>query len=155
VSASSWIVWRRSLWMSSQFFQHILSFFGCPEHLSSWTDTRPALKRVCHSKTPVQLKECSPKASRSISRVSVADLLSFTQNLMQTSYSNLPSIEIKWNTKSKKHLYKNSACSQRSVMWQDDAVDLWKCDLRSWQQYQPGNFPIEPRIKWTLLEQVL
>jgi hypothetical protein len=35
------------------------------------------LKRECHSKTAARLKECSPKASRSISRVSVADLPSF------------------------------------------------------------------------------
>jgi hypothetical protein len=34
----------------------------------------------------------SPKASRSISRVSVADLQSFMQNLMQTRCSILPSI---------------------------------------------------------------
>jgi hypothetical protein len=50
------------------------------------------LKRECHSKTAVQLKECSPKASQNISRVLVADLQSFTQNLMQTGCSILPSI---------------------------------------------------------------
>jgi hypothetical protein len=43
-------------------------------------------------KTAVQLKECSQKASQSISRFSVADLPSFTQNLMQTHCSILPSI---------------------------------------------------------------
>jgi hypothetical protein len=43
-------------------------------------------------KTAVRLKECSPKASRSISRVSVADLPSFMQNLMQTRCSILPAI---------------------------------------------------------------
>jgi hypothetical protein len=50
------------------------------------------LKRECHSKTAVQLKECSPQVSQSISRVSVTDLPSFTQNLIQTHYSILPSI---------------------------------------------------------------
>jgi hypothetical protein len=37
--------------------------------LPSSTDTRPVLKHECHSKTAVQLKECSPKASGSISRI--------------------------------------------------------------------------------------
>jgi hypothetical protein len=44
------------------------------------------------SKTAVVLKECSQKASQSISRVSLADLPSFMQNLMQTRCSILPSI---------------------------------------------------------------
>jgi hypothetical protein len=43
-------------------------------------------------KTAVWLKECSLKSSQSISRASVADLLNFTQNLMQTHFSILPSI---------------------------------------------------------------
>jgi hypothetical protein len=55
-----------------------------PERLSSSIDTQPALKRECHLKTAVWLKECSPKASQSISRVSVADLPGLTQNLTQT-----------------------------------------------------------------------
>jgi hypothetical protein len=29
----------------------------------------------------------------------------------------------------KKHSCKNNACSQRGVMWQTDAIGLWKCDL--------------------------
>jgi hypothetical protein len=65
---------------------------GRPERLSSSTDTRPALKHECHSKTAIQLKKCSPKASQSISRVSVAYLPTSTQNLMQTHCSILPSI---------------------------------------------------------------
>jgi hypothetical protein len=69
-----------------------LLVLGGPERWSSYTDTQPALKRECHSKTTVWLKECSPKASQSISRVLVADLLSFTQNLMQTHCLILPSI---------------------------------------------------------------
>jgi hypothetical protein len=51
------------------------------DHLQLTLD-RPALKRECHSKTAARIKECSPKTSRSISRVSVADLPSFTQHLM-------------------------------------------------------------------------
>jgi hypothetical protein len=43
-------------------------------------------------KTAVRLKEYSRKASRSISWVSVADLPSFMQNLMQTRCSILQSI---------------------------------------------------------------
>jgi hypothetical protein len=38
------------------------------------TDTQPALKLECHSKTAVWLKECFPKASQSTFRVSVVDL---------------------------------------------------------------------------------
>jgi hypothetical protein len=83
--------------MSSQIFQHFLSFYWClvalnVRHLQL---TLLVLKRECHSETTVWLKECSPKASRSISRVLVADLLCFTQNLMQTRYSILPSIAAK------------------------------------------------------------
>jgi hypothetical protein len=81
--------------MSSRIFSTfsiVLLVLGCPECLSSSTDTQLALKRECHSKTAVQLKECSSKASRSISRVLVADSLSFTQNLMQTYCLILPSI---------------------------------------------------------------
>jgi hypothetical protein len=51
-----------------------------------------AVKHECHSKTAVRLKERYPKASRSISGVSVADLLSFAQNLIQSCCSILPSI---------------------------------------------------------------
>jgi hypothetical protein len=81
-------------WWVLKFFQHFLSFCWClvALNVSSSTDTRPALKYECHSKTAVRLKECYPKASWSISTVSVADLLSFTQNLMQTHCSILPSI---------------------------------------------------------------
>jgi hypothetical protein len=62
---------------------------GCPERSSSSTDTQPALKRECRSKTAVQLKECSPEV------VSVADLPCFMQNLMQTHCLIFPSIEDK------------------------------------------------------------
>jgi hypothetical protein len=93
--------------MSSQIFSTsavVLLVLGHPEHLSSSTVIQPALKHECHSKTAVQLKECSPKASRSISRVSVADLLSFTQNLMHTRCSILPSIADKTKHKLQKAL---------------------------------------------------
>jgi hypothetical protein len=80
--------------MSSQNFPTfcvVLLVLGRPEHSLSSADTQPALKRECHSKTAVWLKECIQKASRSISWVLVADLPSFTQNLMQT-HSILPFI---------------------------------------------------------------
>jgi hypothetical protein len=80
----------------------ILLVLGCPERLSSSTDTQLALKRECHSKTAVWLKECSPKASRSISGVLIADLPSFTPNLRQTCCSILPSIA----NKTKHHVEK-------------------------------------------------
>jgi hypothetical protein len=64
------------------------------EFSSLSTYTRPALKRECHSKTADRLKECSLKASRSISGVSVADLPSFTQDL-ETRCSILPSVAAK------------------------------------------------------------
>jgi hypothetical protein len=73
-------------------FSVLLLVLGRPERSSSSTDTRPALKRECHSKTAVRLKECSPRASQSISRILVADLPSFTQNSMQTRCSILPSL---------------------------------------------------------------
>jgi hypothetical protein len=60
-------------------FYVVLVVLGSPERLSSSTDTQPALKHECHSKTAIRLEECSPKASRNISRVSVVDLSSFSQ----------------------------------------------------------------------------
>jgi hypothetical protein len=47
-------------------FSVFLLVLVSPERLPSSTDTRLALKRDYHSKTAVRLKECSPKASRSI-----------------------------------------------------------------------------------------
>jgi hypothetical protein len=79
-----------------------LPVLGCPETLSSSTDTQLAMERECHSKTTVRLEECSTEASWSISRVSVAGLLSFTQNLMQTRCSILPSIAEKMKHEVKK-----------------------------------------------------
>jgi hypothetical protein len=78
----------------SNFFIIFCRFAGAsrPERSSSSADTQLVLKRECHSKTVIWLEECSLKASRSISRVSVADLQSFTQNLMQTCCPTLPSI---------------------------------------------------------------
>jgi hypothetical protein len=81
--------------MSSQIFSTfsvVLQVLRQPECLSHSTDTPPALKRECHSKTTVRLEECLPEASQSISRVLIADLQSFRQNLMQTRCSILPSI---------------------------------------------------------------
>jgi hypothetical protein len=94
-------------WMSyriiSTFFV-VLLVLDRPERLSSSNDTQPALKRECHSKTAALPKECFPKASRSISRVLVADLLSFTQNLMQTRCSILLSIADKKKHEAEKAL---------------------------------------------------
>jgi hypothetical protein len=95
VSASSWTVRRRSSWMSSGIFSTfsvVLHALGRPERLSSSTDIQLALKRECNSKTTIRLKECSPQASQSTSRVSVVNLPSFMQNLMLTRCSILPSI---------------------------------------------------------------
>jgi hypothetical protein len=82
----------------------VLLLLGRLESSSSSTDIRPALKRECHSKIAVRLKECSPEASRSITRVSVVDLPSFTQNLMQTRIAILPSIADKMKHKVEKAL---------------------------------------------------
>jgi hypothetical protein len=62
-------------------FSVVLLVLGRPERSSTSTDTRRTLKHECHSKTTVWLQECSPKPSRSISGVSVLDLLSFTQKI--------------------------------------------------------------------------
>jgi hypothetical protein len=72
----------------SNFFNIFCRFAGVgrPERSSSSTDTQLTFKN------PGVLKEFSPKASRSISRVLVADLPSFKQNLKQTHCSILPSI---------------------------------------------------------------
>jgi hypothetical protein len=81
--------------MSSQIFSTfsvVLLVLGRPEYSSSSAYTQPASKHECHSKTAVWLKECLPKASRSISRVLIADLPSFTQNLLQTHCSILSSV---------------------------------------------------------------
>jgi hypothetical protein len=60
----------------------ILLVLGHPECSLFSTDTQLSLKHECHSKTAVQLKECFSKASPSISRVSIGDLLSFMQNMI-------------------------------------------------------------------------
>jgi hypothetical protein len=77
-----------------KFFQHCYRFSGAwsPWTFVILTDTRPALKHECHSKTAVWLKECSLKASWSISRVSATNLPSYAQNLMQARCSILPYI---------------------------------------------------------------
>jgi hypothetical protein len=81
------------------------------------------------SKNINTIKECSPKASQSISGVSVMDLPNFVRNMMQTHCLILPSIADKMNPKSKKHSFKNSICSQHGVMWQTDTIGFQKCDL--------------------------
>jgi hypothetical protein len=85
-------------------FSVILLVLGRPECSSSSADPQPALKRECYWKTTIWLKECSPKASRCISGVSVADLPTFMQNWMRTHCSILPSIADKTKHKLKKAL---------------------------------------------------
>jgi hypothetical protein len=90
-----WIVQQLSLWTNSRVFSTfsvVLLVLCHPEHSSFAADTQLALKHECHSKTTVQLKERSSKASQSISMVLVVDLPSFMQNLMQTRCLILPSI---------------------------------------------------------------
>jgi hypothetical protein len=105
-------------------FSVILLVLGRPKHLSPSTNTRLALKCECYSKTTVQLKERSPKASRSISRVSVVDLASFTQNLMQTRCSILPSNADKTKHKVEKQCMFTAKCQMAT-----DPIGLQKCDL--------------------------
>jgi hypothetical protein len=95
-------------------FSVVLLVLGCPERLSSSTDTQQALKHECNSETAIWLKECSPEVSRSISSVSVADLLSFTQNSMQTHCSILPSI-----TNKTKHEVENALVKTMHVHMAD------------------------------------
>jgi hypothetical protein len=107
----------------STFFADLLEL-GCPERLSSSTVTQPSLKRECHSKSAVWIKEYSPKASQSISRVLVVDLPS-CRHIARYCYPP----QTKQNRKSKKHLCKNNACSQRAVTWQTDAIG---CKVWPW-----------------------
>jgi hypothetical protein len=75
--------------MSSQIFQHYLSFCW---RLVAKIRHLLALKCECHAKTTVLLKECSPKASKTISSVLAVDLPSSTQDKMQKRCLILPSI---------------------------------------------------------------
>jgi hypothetical protein len=70
-------------------------------------------------------KNVPQKASRSISRISVADLPSFIQNLMQTHCMILPSI----TDRMKHEVEKALVCSQSNVTWQIDAIGSWNCEL--------------------------
>ena len=53
-----------------------------PEQGSSSTFSRPSLKAFCHLNTTVLNRVASPQASVKEANISVADLLSFTQNLI-------------------------------------------------------------------------
>jgi Skp family chaperone for outer membrane proteins len=46
------------------FFILVLLVLGCSEHSSYLTDTQPALKHECHSKTDVHLKELLQKPQK-------------------------------------------------------------------------------------------
>jgi hypothetical protein len=85
---------------------------GRPEPSPSSSDNRQALKRERHLETTARLKERSPKALRSNSGVSVANL----QNLTQTSCSMLPSIvDKRRNTKLKKLTYSVALVRKRTI----------------------------------------
>jgi hypothetical protein len=90
-------------------------------------DTRLVLKRECHSKSTVQLKEYSLKAAQSILRALETLLPSFTQNLMEARFLIL--LYIVEDTKHKVEKALDNACSQCDVTWQTDAIGLRKCDL--------------------------
>jgi hypothetical protein len=91
-------------------FSVVLLVLRRPERSSFSTETRPALKRECHSKTAVQLEEYSPKASRNISMVWVAHLSSITQNLMQTPRPILPPVAEKTKQEVEKALVFTARC---------------------------------------------
>jgi hypothetical protein len=90
-------------------FSILLLKLSHPERLSSSIDIQQTLKRECQTKTTVQLKECSPKATQST--------------------SSLPSIADEMKQELKEHSCKNNACPQCSVTRQTDATGLRKCDL--------------------------
>jgi hypothetical protein len=85
------------------------------------------LKRECHSKIAIWLKECSPKASQSVSRVSVPDL-PFTELHAKLDIGTLLNFGTHHRQnethKLKKHSYKNDVCSQSGATWQADAIGL-------------------------------
>jgi hypothetical protein len=110
-------------------FSVVLLVLGCPEHSSPSTDIRLALKRKCHSKTAVQLKECSPKASQSISKVFGSGDAELHSKLDADTLLKFAIHHRQNETQRKKYLCKSNACSQSSVTWQTDSIGLQKCDL--------------------------
>jgi hypothetical protein len=131
-------------------YSSVLLVFGRPEHSSPSTDTQLALKQECHSKTHVQLKEFSPKASRRISGVSIAVLPSFTQNLMQTGCLILPFIadktrhEVKKSTHVKTVLIDSAVSCGRLMQWACRSVTLASLLIffhrSSYNNNSPGTF---------------
>jgi hypothetical protein len=92
-------------------FLIILLVFVHPESSSSSTDTRLAWKRECHSKTAVEPKEYSSKASLSISRVSLADFAGFHAKLDADT-----SLDFAIHCRQNEISCKNNECLQRCMM---------------------------------------
>jgi hypothetical protein len=97
-----------------------------PWTLSSWADTWLALKRECHSKTSVRLKECSLKASRSVLKVFGSGFTELHAKLDADTFDFAIHHRQK-ETQSRKGTC--VVCSQHGVMWQSDAIGFQKCDL--------------------------
>ena len=81
-----------------------------PLRSSSSRDIRPFLNRECHSKHLARLIASSPYAGCSMSKASVADFLSFTQNLMLALCSRRESM-----TKSQSERHKKVARNRRKT----------------------------------------
>lgn len=125
----SWkIVQQQSSRASSQIYSTVSGVFlvnGYPEDFSSWTDNRPAYKSSWHSKQICVLsKEYSTIARGSISRVSIADLLSLARSLMQARCSNLLAMKIAERSRYKPQncVHKVSTCRQYDSKWQTESV---------------------------------
>jgi len=102
---------------------------GRPECLSSFTHSRPSLKRLNQSNVLAWLKACSPKASFSIRWVSGAVLLSLKRNLMQVLCSLTPAISINANTR--RNGVKKTAKTQKHVHLQRSQLpDCWSKDTK-------------------------
>ncbi|CAI6346537.1 unnamed protein product [Macrosiphum euphorbiae] len=89
---SSLIVIRRSDRIIFRTFATISTFLdveGRPARESSLMSSRPSINLLCHSNVLDRLIASSSNAFLIISKVSVADLPSLTQNLMQTRCSSL------------------------------------------------------------------
>jgi hypothetical protein len=85
-------------------FSVILPVLGHPECSSSSTDTRLALKHVCHSKTAVQLKEMFSKSLTKHFKGFGSGFTKLQANLMQIRCSILPSIADKTKHEVEKEL---------------------------------------------------
>jgi hypothetical protein len=107
-------------------FSVVFFMLGRHECSSISSDTRPALKRECHSKIAVRPKECSPKASWRFQGFGSG----FTELHAELDAATLLDFAIHHRHNETRSL-KNTCvrtCSQHDVTWQTDAIGLWKCD---------------------------